>query len=187
MTFGIPINAIPLNFRGVLDVATHLHHLQQKRLLEQQADFEEQMTTPNGTVMYPDNYDVLLGRGRPFQNFPGNANLVELVEDRRQEYEGSNRLHKTNLTKEIMQVIQTAGGRFLKRHDDSAGQGWLEVSQEAAREKVSHSCRTKRGSGAGENTTTIPEGYCYDTQQQHQEQQYHQQQEEEEYTYELYS
>ena len=33
------------------------------------------------------------------------------------------------------------GGRFLKRHED--GIGWTEVSYRAARDKVSHSFRTK--------------------------------------------
>ena len=52
---------------------------------------------------------------------------------------------KNVICDEIVELIQESGGRFLKHKNSSNPMdGWENVSQDVAREKVSHSFRTKK-------------------------------------------
>ena len=63
---------------------------------------------------------VLLGRGKPFQNHWGNIQMVKLLEERQEEYINADRFQKTCLSWEIVQKIQTEmNGRFLEKTDSS--------------------------------------------------------------------
>jgi hypothetical protein len=95
-----------------------------------------------GRIDHPRSADVVLGRGRPFQEFPGNVRLAFLIEQQRQVYQALDRLNKTALSLEIVKLVKNTGGRFLKRCEDDIG-GWIEVADDVARDKVSHGFRTK--------------------------------------------
>ena len=56
--------------------------------------------------------------------------------------------NETNLTSEIVQVVKGYGGRFLKQENG----GWIEIDDEAARDKVSHSFRNLRQSMGASST-----------------------------------
>ena len=63
---------------------------------------------------------VLLGRGKPFQNHWGNLQMVKLLEERQEDYLNADRFQKTCLSWEIVQKIQTEmNGRFLEKTDSS--------------------------------------------------------------------
>lgn len=95
-----------------------------------------------GAVDLPSKIDVLLGRGKPFNVHPGNRLLHELVENYFERYDKMTRDAKTGLAEEIVTIVHSFSGQFLKQ-DAKAGM-WVPVSQLEARNKVTHSFRRKR-------------------------------------------
>jgi hypothetical protein len=73
-------------------------------------------------IFKPTQYDVLLGRGRPFQSWPGNKRLHTVVDLYKPRYSKAKRHEKTEMAEEIVMFIKTTGrdkvgrcGRFLRR------------------------------------------------------------------------
>jgi hypothetical protein len=94
----------------------------------------------------PGLFDVICGRGRPYQEHRGNIRLHEIVALHRSSYFNSKRSDKKGVAKMIVNAIkndETQPGRFLKRIDDENDMVWEDVSDEVAREKVSHVLRFK--------------------------------------------
>jgi hypothetical protein len=100
----------------------------------------------------PGRNDVLLGRGKGFQQHSGNVRYRYLIEEHYNQYESSSKMEKKKLTEEVVRIIKEPSGRFLK--EDSAG--WAEVEDGVARFKVSHAFRSMRSTTArnkdGNNT-----------------------------------
>jgi hypothetical protein len=130
MTFGIPIDMFPMTSKGELKVANHLKWIKKRKvkdiMLKSVVDF--------GKVDMPNRNDVLLGKGKPNQQHPGNVRLRHLVELRLEDYAVARKSDKTSFTREIVQTMKNSSGRFLKRDRDG---WWEEVPDEDAREKVS--------------------------------------------------
>ena len=55
--------------------------------------------------------------------FPGNLRLAALIDQHRETHQGLDRLGKTNISSQIVQLIQLSNGRFLKRADEE-DDGW---------------------------------------------------------------
>lgn len=91
-------------------------------------------------IIVPGTYDILLGRGKPLQKHAGNLRYHHFIETYHGQYEIAQKLEKTNLSKLIVQKMKEAGGRFLKQNDC----GWIEIDDDAARYKVSHTFRNHR-------------------------------------------
>jgi hypothetical protein len=94
----------------------------------------------------PGIFDVICGRGRPYQEHPGNIRLHAIVAGHRPRYFSSKRNNKKGIAEMIVNSIkndETQPGRFLKRVDDENDMVWEDVSDEVAREKVSHVLRFK--------------------------------------------
>eukprot|EP00934_Nitzschia_sp_Nitz4_P002590 Nitzschia sp. Nitz4//scaffold29_size155292//59278//61341//NITZ4_002653-RA/size155292-processed-gene-0.13-mRNA-1//1//CDS//3329546433//2580//frame0 len=91
-------------------------------------------------VVVPAKMDVLLGRGKPLQKHPGNLRYHYIIESYHPQYDVAQKLEKTNLSKAIVEEVKGYGGRFLKQSDA----GWVEVDDETARYKVSHTFRNHR-------------------------------------------
>jgi hypothetical protein len=130
MTFGIPIYMFPMTSDGELKLANHLKWIKKRQV-------KETLLTSFGffdKVDMPKRNDILVGKGKPFQQHPGNVRLRHLVELRLADYTVARKSEKTNLTKAIVQMIKDSSVRFLKRDLDG---WWEEVSDEDAREKVS--------------------------------------------------
>ena len=93
----------------------------------------------------PTQNDILCGRGRPFQCHYGNLEFHKLVGEHRDMYSRARRARKPEIAQELVQMIKSGKrgppGRFLKRNN--LAQGWMEVSDEVAQEKVSHALRDK--------------------------------------------
>lgn len=89
----------------------------------------------------PTSLDVLFGRGK-VKEHPGNVKLHQLIEKRLSRYEVAEKWEKTVIAEEIVAIIKEPGGRFLRPRVN--GDGWLEVDKEIAREKVSHTFRSRR-------------------------------------------
>mmetsp|Transcript_3474 Transcript_3474/g.9194 ORF Transcript_3474/g.9194 Transcript_3474/m.9194 type:complete len:568 (-) Transcript_3474:885-2588(-) len=89
----------------------------------------------------PQPKDILLGRGRPYQKYPGNVEFARLLQECKPAYNdpSNTRTERTQLRKQLVQDLRDSGVRFLKR--DDSGDWWEEVSDAAARERVSMSLR----------------------------------------------
>ena len=84
--------------------------------------------------MYPSEKDVLFGRGRPYQEYPGNQHLYHLVKIQKDHYRlAEERLDKLCISAHVVKAIQESGGRFLRR---VTSEGWVEVTDAEARQKV---------------------------------------------------
>jgi len=89
----------------------------------------------------PTDNDVLFGRGRIFQEHPGNMHLKRLIVEWYDKYNVSPRLGKMAVSERLVYLIQERNGRFLKKNKDGV---WEEVDKVEAREKCSHGFRKKR-------------------------------------------
>lgn len=76
MRFGIPNHILPLDENGNLKKGLMEAFVLKRRAIDKARDKE------NGDrIDYPEQHDVLHGRGRPYQDFPGSAqNLTQLFE-----------------------------------------------------------------------------------------------------------
>jgi len=102
---------------------------------------EQKQAMASGVSLYPNQNDVLVGRGVPYQNFAGNRYLGRLIEESYLERyrEVTDRFEKTCIHMEVMKEIQDGGGRFLETTPD----GWIVVADEVARSKVWSAFRNK--------------------------------------------
>lgn len=94
--------------------------------------------------------DVIFGRGYKINLHPGNIRYRSLIEDSKDNYDSCGRKSKTLITNKIVSAIKTKG-RFLKADK----YGWILVTDEAARLKVSH---TFRDLGKGRTSTRLAGG-----------------------------
>jgi hypothetical protein len=112
----------------------------------------------------PEQFDVLCGRGKPIQKHPGNVILHRIIDKHRERYQSAPRLRKRGIVDEIVQAIkksksqheQQLPGRFIRREQGNpGGVYWKEISDDAARDKVSHCFRARRHlTVIEENTST---------------------------------
>jgi hypothetical protein len=136
-SFGIPASIFPLTEKGEVTNDYNREMWEKRRTLER----AKQKVVRVGV---PGRNDVLLGRGKGFQQHIGNVRYRHLIEEHLTQYESVSKIGKKELTEEVVEIIKEASGRFLK--EDSAG--WAEVGDDVARFKVSHTFRSKRGAPA---------------------------------------
>jgi len=134
MTFGIPAENMPVSFSGDRRLEAHQDFCKRIR------SFSTLSGDPEKFIVLPSTYDVLLGRGKPIQKHPGNLRYHQVVGSYQGAYEEMHKLAKTDLSKTIVEQFKDAGHRFLKQEE----YGWVEVDDEAARNKVSHAFRNHR-------------------------------------------
>jgi hypothetical protein len=98
-------------------------------------------------ILRPKPNDILLGRGKPIQDHSGNIRLRKLVDFHRARYLKARREVKSIIAEEIVQSIKDVekgdgenASRFLRRFEEEY---WIEVSDDIARDKVSHALRSK--------------------------------------------
>jgi hypothetical protein len=87
----------------------------------------------------PKQTDVLFGRGRPIMRHPGNATLRSVVQLKLEEYSSAkSKKQTTDVTWEVVRILKNQFcARFLKEENiENNGLGWVEVSNEIARQKV---------------------------------------------------
>lgn len=93
----------------------------------------------------PHKFDIVCGRDKFCHGHVGNRRFRVIIAMNRERYQTSNsREEKSKITNEIVALIRTCkpGGRFLKL--DTATNRWCIVTEEYAREKVSHALRSAR-------------------------------------------
>eukprot|EP00980_Cylindrotheca_fusiformis_P016378 scaffold4880_cov106-Cylindrotheca_fusiformis.AAC.12 len=133
--FGINGVNLAISCEGDLKVDRHKGMLRSLKCLEAETSFTEEY------VIVPTHTDVLLGRGKPIQNHPGNLRVSLIVESLLQEYDGSEkRPAKTQLAAEAVGRMKRAGIRFLTKYNE----GWKVAPDSLARERVISNFRTVR-------------------------------------------
>ncbi|KAG7361442.1 hypothetical protein IV203_036542 [Nitzschia inconspicua] len=136
MTFGITRSILQLDDNGNLKPGVMQSFYERRRALEKARE-----DINSGRIDYPAEMDVLLGRGRPYQNYSGNTLLSNILNVRRQEYNEASRFEKTVIAYDIVKTIHENGGRFIQRNEST--DGWVEVPEAVARDKVSSGFRSK--------------------------------------------
>ena len=137
MTFGIPVDDFPISSEGEIRTTGHLKWMQRQKQKEDILHF----TGSFDKIGLPGRYDILVGRGKPFQSHSGNICMLQLIEQHMKEYENAGRGEKTSIAKRLVKKLQMKG-RFLARDNDG---WWVRVSDEIAVEKVSGGFRSSRG------------------------------------------
>ena len=98
-------------------------------------------------------FDVLLGRGKPIQKRLGNRLIRLLIDQNCNRYNKAPRLEKRAIANEIVQGIKSNNGklpgRFLRLCGSTEQEGWKEVSDAVAIDKVSHIFRARRNLARG--------------------------------------
>ena len=128
-----------------------------RRELSDDDDEEEEDNAPATVPMIdnPRETDVLLGRGKPFQNHHGNLVLNSHLHEHRARYQRARKTEKRNIGRAILTEFQLRGVRFLKRVDESLTgtsspvEGstnivWFEVSDDEAINKICHTLRKNK-------------------------------------------
>jgi hypothetical protein len=138
MAYGIDIESFPLSTDGEVKMAHHLKWLAKRKIKEAAL----QTIGSFAGIDLPGRHDVLLGRGKPFQQHPGNVRMREMVDLYKEEYTRVPVGQKSNIADKILQTIMIKEHSFfLKRQPDG---WWVQVSENEAREKVAHAFRTAR-------------------------------------------
>jgi hypothetical protein len=140
MSFGIPTRIFPVDNQGRKVDYIVSNFIETRKRKEEERRQEEKAQNLYDAAL---NNDILLGRGKPSQNHPGNVHLARLIEDRRASYYEANRFDKLCISWEIVKMMQRdRGGRFLEK-DESTG-AWRVVPDDVAREKVAYGFRSSK-------------------------------------------
>jgi hypothetical protein len=157
-TYGIPKESLPVNHDGTsVDNSLFQLHMEQHRKTELQSR-SIAAAASNVPSILPGKADVLLGRGRPYQEHPGNLGFTCLIDDYREEYAARAKSRKSGITNRILEIVKRSGGRFLKKSKKEDGDEWIVVSIDEAREKVSHGFRAKSSRRLSDKNTYASRG-----------------------------
>ena len=137
-SFGIHSDQIPVNSgSGKLKTKQHSKWLELRRLKEENLKLHGHKF--DRIIECPNQADVLFGRGRPIMRHPGNAAFRSVVQLKLEEYASANSKKETmDITWDVVRTLKGKfGARFLKEENiENNGLGWVEVSNETARQKV---------------------------------------------------
>ena len=152
MTFGIPVQLLPLTVEGNPKLDNHRLWVEQRRNLERnptalrsqnQYDIDKGDEESIDRCVVPAPTDVLLGRDKISRSHIGNVRFDHLIDSRQEQYDGAmSKDERSILAADIVLLIKEAGGRFLKLDQAS----WVTVDDESARDKVTSAFRTRRRS-----------------------------------------
>jgi hypothetical protein len=136
MTFGISVDWLPVTYEGELKTSNHTKWVARREV----KDSNMMCSGRHEGIDLPSHNDVLLGRGKPYQDHPGNVRMRYLVDMHLCDYKSSKVLgQKTLLAAKVIASIKQDSCRFLKRN---AAGWWLEVPEEGAVVKVLKTFKT---------------------------------------------
>lgn len=159
--FGIPSECLPIDTMGQVDLTNH------KLFLESINTQEQQLKTSGGNecssvsssssttkvqlmahykivpekCLIPGHLDIILGRGQHAKNTPGHLRFKQLLENHQARYESAEKSQKSAVAGLVLNELKSAGCRFLKPRPEG---GWVQVSDDAGREKINHAFRNLR-------------------------------------------
>eukprot|EP00339_Tiarina_fusa_P009864 CAMPEP_0117054296 /NCGR_PEP_ID=MMETSP0472-20121206/37631_1 /TAXON_ID=693140 ORGANISM="Tiarina fusus, Strain LIS" /NCGR_SAMPLE_ID=MMETSP0472 /ASSEMBLY_ACC=CAM_ASM_000603 /LENGTH=443 /DNA_ID=CAMNT_0004769833 /DNA_START=135 /DNA_END=1467 /DNA_ORIENTATION=- len=145
MTFGLPMDVFPVSTEG--EVKNGMEKWIAKRQRKEQSLFNNVLQDFN-RVDVPGRWDVLVGKGKPFQRHVGNVRLRAMVESYIDEYISAPKGEKHLVPRKVLTVVRQDGGRFLKKEKDG---WWVEVSCADALDKVSKLFLSTKAGSKGTN------------------------------------
>ena len=83
-----------------------------------------------------------MGLGKPVRNHNGNRKMAGLIVQYRRQYNESKNGQKGAIVEEILGILSTDGGRFLRRYNEDST-WWTEVPQQVAFKKVCDAFRSQ--------------------------------------------
>ncbi|CAJ1968405.1 unnamed protein product [Cylindrotheca closterium] len=101
----------------------------------------QQTRAGHSVLVEPKHTDVLLGRGKPIQNHPGNIHLRSMIEESQEQYDAIGRLEKRQMIQNIRHACHAKGTRFLKQHGKKT---WVLADSAEADEKIRQHFRCGR-------------------------------------------
>jgi hypothetical protein len=104
--------------------------------------FEDAIDPNAERVFKVHNQDIVFGRGKGFQNHPGNQRMREIIHKYKAGYRSLKRTKKRELVQSIYDELTEGGARFLKKLDDNGI--WVKVDTPIALQKVSHTLRCRK-------------------------------------------
>jgi hypothetical protein len=125
VTFGIPVNVLPVAYDGRLKVSNHLEWVSRRQTKDSDLflkGFFHGIDVPKGD-------DVLLGRGKIIQEHPGNLHVRSLVDSHFDLSKKAFTGEKNILAAQIVDTMKRCRCRFLKKKKDG---WWVEVPDDEA-------------------------------------------------------
>ena len=139
MTFGIPVNVLPLQKDGNTELEYHKLWLEQRKRLEAKQRNNE--SPQELTYVIPGPKDILFGRDKLAQSHPGNVHYLNLISKYQDLYDNAGTKEKRFVISScILCNIKESGARFLKFD----GYGWVVADDTTARYKVTNAFRSYR-------------------------------------------
>ena len=100
----------------------------------------DRISISNGHGLQPN--DIVCGRGAPTNFHGGNQSFRELVKDHETAYLCAKRSDKPLIAMKVLHMIQSRGGRFVRRIKTAGDcSSWVEIGEKAAYEKVCQALR----------------------------------------------
>jgi hypothetical protein len=112
---------------------------------------EEQEETITGIILYPKPNDVLIGRGQPYRDLPGNVVWDAAIHANFERYQDSSKFEKTCISMDLVKTVKDTGAHFLERHSD----GWKVLDNVSARKKTVVAFRNRARHAAAPNATVF--------------------------------
>eukprot|EP00980_Cylindrotheca_fusiformis_P015884 scaffold4642_cov112-Cylindrotheca_fusiformis.AAC.9 len=102
--------------------------------------------------------DIVFGRGKGFQNHPGNKRMRDIVEKYKTQYHSLRRAEKRKLVESVYKEITEGGARFLKKVEGE--NAWVIVDAPVAIQKVSLTLRRRKPTDTSvtEDTWSVDQG-----------------------------
>ncbi len=142
MSYGIPSDQLPIKNSGTIKLQNHKKWIAFREMKD--IDMMEEHDGYTGGTFCPSTKDVLAIGGMHFYRFPGNCRYREMLELNLESYDNAENVQeKIRITNEVLQAIESSGGRFLVR--DKKG-WWVPANEHTARGKVSNAFRDVRKS-----------------------------------------
>lgn len=104
-------------------------------------------------VSQPESHDILLGKGRPCQDFSGNLTMNRMVNDNYDDYRQQDKSGKAQIVNSILEEIRFRQGLFLERVEKI---GWSVVRDERVlRNKITQAFRVRNRGSFGAHRASI--------------------------------
>eukprot|EP00980_Cylindrotheca_fusiformis_P029620 scaffold23625_cov137-Cylindrotheca_fusiformis.AAC.5 len=104
--------------------------------------FEDAIDPDAERVREINKNDIVFGRGRGYQNHPGNLRMRKIIEKFKTRYHSLKRQQKREMVEAVYKEIVEDGARFLKKVEGE--EAWVKVDVPVALQKVSHTLRCRK-------------------------------------------